>query len=165
MTCSYQHQPKYFTAVSNVRQHFCKLCQLISSADFFGSFDRSVSIAIKCRLQELIEQDPDLEITIQSQIAVDPKTAEIAEIDLECREYTLREASEAIYNRFRSRKSTSEQNDTQSASTAHSSAPRGQPPIAEAEVMEELLLGSGVPTGSTTANDRVKMRGDDLLFE
>lgn len=62
--------------------------------------DRSVSVSVKSRLREMIEEDCDLEIRHQSQIALGDLDPETAVLDLSRREAILNETSESIYRRF-----------------------------------------------------------------
>lgn len=89
-----------FLEVSNVRQYFCTICQLTKSSDFF-KMDRSVSLSVKSKLREIIEEDCDLEIRHQAQIALGELDPDTAILDLSCREALLYKASESIYQYIR----------------------------------------------------------------
>ncbi|KAI1717375.1 serine/threonine-protein phosphatase 4 regulatory subunit 1 [Ditylenchus destructor] len=149
--------------VSNVRQYFCRLSELLVRADDFGS-DRSVAISIKCCLRELADSDPDLEIQIQAQIALGDLDRATAELDLTDREHALREATETIYQRFRGRRCTSERARTPVDSGSLPSTPK-VPPIAVEEDTAEINLATTSATEEIFSLESVVVEQSAVIAE
>lgn len=68
----------------------------MKSSDFF-KMDISVSVSVKSRLREMIEEDCDLEIRHQAQIALGELDPNTAVLDLSCRGAFFYKTSELTY--------------------------------------------------------------------